>query len=575
MRIGPRSRSSEPAGRVLLRRWPALLGGLLIGLLLAGAVMAARPPVYRSLVVVSFDPQRYDLAHSEIPPLLEAESREMLALLSPADLNTSPRLPAPLRFRRAGKDSIQVIGQALSPERAEEIAAHGATALSEGLRSIRGWNLLHTLLRRSIYLQGHGLEDPSPGFLTPYLFDLLDAGFLTYDPSIPLYPGPVALSAQDVAEITLGVQRMHDRLTAHLNLLFGRRDREGNPDRRAQIEQEIATTAWKRKVLGETLILLYRYGEDLIAPEAPSAEGPAVGEAGPAEAVGLPGWTFLLIGGGAGLVLAAGLAILEERMGLLHRLREVLAYRDLIWNLVVRDLKARYKSSILGYLWSLVNPLLMMTVLTILFKFLLKSDIPNFPVFIIVALLPWNFCATAVSGAVVSITGQSNLIKKVYFPREVIPIAVVLANLINYLLALPAMFLIMVLLNAHFQPVIALFPLIALIQTIFLLGMALFLSCLNVFFRDTEVIMEVLLTAWFFLTPIFYRLGDIVDERLARLVRWLNPMASLVDFYRDIFYLGGMPGWDALIRTLVTALVILLVGYLFFLRFSPRFGEEV
>jgi homopolymeric O-antigen transport system permease protein len=268
------------------------------------------------------------------------------------------------------------------------------------------------------------------------------------------------------------------------------------------------------------------------------------------------------------------LALLDESLGLAGRLRELLRYRDLIWNLVLRDLKARYKSSILGYLWSLVNPLLMMGVFTVLFRFLLKSGIPNFPVFIIVGLLPWNYFATSVSGAVVSITGQSNLIKKVYFPREVLPISLVIANLINYVLALPAMFLIMIVLKAHFQWVMLFFPLIALIETIFVLGVALFLSCLNVFFRDTQVVMEVVLTAWFFLTPIFYRLSDLVPDH-ARLVRWLNPMASLVDFYRDIFYLGGMPGWDALVRTLVTALIVLLVGYLFFVRFSSRFGEEV
>ncbi len=565
----------RPWGKALGRRWPLLLAGVVLGALLAGVVLLARPPVYESQVVVRFS-GRYDRVaqgqEGKIPPRVLQEARNFL-LLDRVNLSSSAQIERPVEFGFLGPGELFALGRSTDAARAQELAASGGRALAEALRTLYGWDLLKALLRRTLYLQNQGRPDP-PTPLTPHLYELLEAGFLSYDPTLPLLDSPL-LTAQDVDDITLALQRMEERERARQDALFERRDRTSDSALRAGIEAEIEAVKAGRTVLGRTLMTLYKQGPLLVLRMEPE-EPPEVSPAGPAtEVESLPRWTSLPLGAAGGLLLASTLALLDETYGLGRHLAELLAYRELVWNLILRDLKARYKSSFLGYLWSLVNPLLMMTVFTVLFKFLLKSPIPNFPVFIIVALLPWNFCASSVTGAVTCLTAQGNLIKKVYFPREAIPIALVLANLINFLLALPAMFLIMLLLNAHFQPAAALFPLIALIETLFLLGLAFFLSALNVFFRDTQVITEVFLLAWFFLTPIFYRLGDIVDVQLARLVRWLNPMASLVDFYRDIFYLGGLPGWDAIVRTLVTALFVLLAGYIFFLHLSPRFGEEL
>ncbi len=565
----------RPWGKALWKRRSLLLTGVVLGILLAGAVLVARPPIYESRARVRFA-GRYDRIAQEpggnIPSRVLQEARDFLRL-DRVNLSASAQIEQPVEFGLLGPGELFVLGRSTDAAHAQELASSGSRALAEALRSIYGWDLLRALLRRTLHLQGQGRPAP-PTPLTPHLYELLEAGFLSYDPAVPLPDSPF-LTTQDVRDITLALQRMEERERARQDALFERRDRTSDPALRAGIEAEIGAVKAGRDVLGRALMTLYKQGSGLVQ-STEVEDPPEVGPAGPAATVeSLPRWTYLLWGAVGGLLLASALAILDETYGLARHLGELLAYRELIWNLTLRDLKARYKSSFLGYLWSLVNPLLMMTVFTILFKFLLKSPIPNFPVFIIVALLPWNFCASSVTGAVTCLTAQSNLIKKVYFPREAIPIALVLANLINFLLALPAMFLIMLLLNAHFQPAAALFPLIALIETIFLLGLAFFLSALNVFFRDTQVITEVFLLAWFFLTPIFYRLGDIVDVQLARLVRWLNPMASLVDFYRDIFYLGGLPGWDAIVRTLVTALLILLAGYIFFLHLSPRFGEEL
>ncbi|MGC8875355.1 MAG: ABC transporter permease, partial [Chloroflexia bacterium] len=551
---------------------------------LAGIVLRARPPILEAQAVVRFDPNVYTFAidrGGNIAPELLAEARSLLALRAPAGLLAVDRPGVGVDFLATAEPAdestrpvLVVRGRATDPEKADSLARYGAIALADALQSLRGWEILRTLLRQVVVLHGQGKTIP-PSPLIPHLYEMLDAGLLAYDPSIPSATQVRVLDEQDVEDITLAVQRAEERHSARIETLLGQQARAKNPEQQAQIGAQVNALSREREVLRRCLMTLYRQREALIGkagrPSRPQVNLP---EALPKSRTGIR-YPYLLAGGFVGLAFGALLAWLDEGFRLTDHLRELYTYRNLLWNLVVRDLKARYKSSVLGYLWSLVNPLLMVTVFTILFKFLLKSQIPNFPVFILAGLLPWNFCANSVSASVVSITGQSNLIKKVYFPREAIPIAVVLSNLINYLLALPAMFLLMLLLNAHFQPAVLLFPLIALIQTIFLMGIALFLSSLNVFFRDTQVIVEVLLLAWFFLTPIFYRLSDIVDERLARLVRWLNPMASLVDFYRDIFYLGGVPGWDAITRTLVTAALVLLGGYLFFLRLSPRLGEEL
>lgn len=277
-------------------------------------------------------------------------------------------------------------------------------------------------------------------------------------------------------------------------------------------------------------------------------------------------------------------------MSLGDRLHELITYRELIRNLVIRDLKARYKNSVLGFLWSLANPLLMMLVFTIVFTVMIPNyNIQKFPVFVLCALLPWNWFSTSIMGSIQSIVGNASLVKKVYFPREVLPLSVVLSNLVNFLLALVVLFGMILAFRVPVTPWIMLLPVIILIQFLFTLGLGFILSTVNVFYRDTGVIMDVVLLAWFFLTPIFYPIDILPTQRVVlglnldihRLIRWVNPMASVIDAYRTILYgmpdgsPPGPPALDFLSRTLVTALVVLGVGYLFFVRYSRVLGEEV
>jgi lipopolysaccharide transport system permease protein len=269
---------------------------------------------------------------------------------------------------------------------------------------------------------------------------------------------------------------------------------------------------------------------------------------------------------------------------LLKHLQELFRYRELIVNLVVRELKARYKNSVLGFAWSLLNPLGMMIVYTIVFTVLMPTNqVARYPIFLLCALLPWEFFSSGLLASISSIVGNAGLVKKVYFPREALPTASVLASLVNFLLALAVLFAVLVAFRATFSPWLWMLPIVIAVQTCFVLGMAFILSTLNVFYRDTMMVMDVVLRAWFFLTPVVYPievlprsyhlLGFDLDVR--RLMYILNPVASLTASYRDLLYWGYRPNPDFFLRTAVTALAVLALGYWFSLRYSHRFGEEV
>ncbi len=268
---------------------------------------------------------------------------------------------------------------------------------------------------------------------------------------------------------------------------------------------------------------------------------------------------------------------------MINRLVELYRYRELVRNLVIRDLKVRYKNSVLGILWSLLNPLLMTIVFTVVFSLMLRSPIPDYPVFFMCGYLPWSLLSDTVVGGTSSIVGNAHLIKKVYFPREVLPIADALSGLVNFLLALVVLFGLILVFRIHLTAAVLLLPVIIAAQILFILGLVFFLSTANVFYRDTQHIMQVVMQAWFFLTPIFYPI-DIIPESATVLgislnlqlwIRRLNPMASLIASYRDILVRGAVPGLDFLFRTIVTCIAIFVIGYLIFCRYSKVFGEEV
>ncbi len=271
-------------------------------------------------------------------------------------------------------------------------------------------------------------------------------------------------------------------------------------------------------------------------------------------------------------------------MNLLHDLREAWSYRYLLQMLVWRDLKARYKSSVLGIAWSFLQPMGMTAVLSLAFGIINRGNtaISAYPVFILSGLLAWNFFSTAILSGTGSVVNNGALVKKVYFPRVLLPISSVISGLINFVFALPIFFIAAAIYGFPLHESLLWLPLVILIQVIFSIGLSLMLATLNVFYRDTQFILELAMQALFFLTPLWYdintagsmqRLGVTVD--IALWIHRLNPMASLVNIYQDLMYRGVVTTPDFWLRTMLTAIFVLVFGYWIFQKYSPRFGEEV
>jgi ABC-type polysaccharide/polyol phosphate export permease len=236
----------------------------------------------------------------------------------------------------------------------------------------------------------------------------------------------------------------------------------------------------------------------------------------------------------------------------------------------------------LGILWSLLNPLLMMLVFTLIFTVLIPNrDLRQYSVFILVGLLPWNFFSGALISGTTSITNNSALIKKVYFPRELLPLSAVLSNLVNFGLAFLVLLVFLYASGLGLTVHALWLPAILLTQLIFVLGLCLLLGTLHVFYRDVMMIMDVVMLAWFFLTPVFYPLIVGVTFVPAVTMRWLNPMASIIDGYRTVLWGTSTSSGPAsmapeyLLRTFVTAVLIFAAGYAVFIRSQHLFGEKL
>lgn len=287
-----------------------------------------------------------------------------------------------------------------------------------------------------------------------------------------------------------------------------------------------------------------------------------------------------------------------SRTAVRHQLRDLVSYRELIKLLTIKDVKLRYKGSVLGFLWSLINPLLMMVVFYIVFIVLLPQGAPpgcsqtpavgasgaeiqaaqqckianNYAPFILIGILAWNFTSGSVMGGMNSLLNNATIAKKVYFPREVLPISAVLAQFVNYMLALIPLSI--VLLASGLVPgrYVFLLPVIFLSHILFLTGLALILSIAALYFRDLIVIMEVLLQAWFFLSPVIYSMDQIYKDGAA-VMYWLNPIASYIQTYRTLLFFNYDPGLDFTIRTCLTGVVVFLIGYAFFMFKRKQIGE--
>lgn len=270
--------------------------------------------------------------------------------------------------------------------------------------------------------------------------------------------------------------------------------------------------------------------------------------------------------------------------------QELFQYGYLFRNLVVRDLKVRYKNSLLGIMWSFLNPLLMMLVYTALFTILIPNDdIHSYPVFILVALLPWNFFSASLLSGTTSLTSNGHLLKKVYFPRILLPLTSLASNFVNYLLSLVILIIFLFLFRIGITVYALWVPVILAIQIIFTIGLILLLCSLHAYYRDVLMVLQVGILAWFFLTPVFYPFERIQQQaelagytfNAARLMRWVNPMASIVDGYRTVLWgnvgspTPGNMDLFAILRMLVTALLMFFIGLAVFRKTERSIVERL
>ena len=249
--------------------------------------------------------------------------------------------------------------------------------------------------------------------------------------------------------------------------------------------------------------------------------------------------------------------------------------RELLWNMTVRHLRGQYKQSILGYAWTLVMPLSQMLIMSFVFSTLLRipSQGVPFPLFVFVALLPWNFFSSAVSSATDSVVGSSSLVTKVYFPREILPTAAIFTKVVDLLFA--SLILVGLMIYYGHAPTwtLAWTPLLFLIQFLFTLGLSLPLAALNLFFHDVRYLVGVALTLWFYLTPVIYPV-DMVPDRY-RILFDLNPISLFINAYRRVVLMDVSPGLDRLALGIVVATATFLVGYYLFKKMEPGFADRI
>lgn len=259
---------------------------------------------------------------------------------------------------------------------------------------------------------------------------------------------------------------------------------------------------------------------------------------------------------------------------MVETLKEVFSYREMVYSMVRRDLRGRYKKSALGFLWTFINPLCQIVIYTVVFSVIMRAGIEKFYLYLIVAMIPWIFFSSSLTGGSMSIVSQQDMVKKIYFPRLVLPISYVTSCFVNMLFCFVIIFLVIFVSGTGVSLVALLFlPITMLLEYFFALGLAMIVSACTVYVRDLEHILGVITMAWIYLTPIMYTM-DFVPEKL-RFVFYMNPMTYIVNLYRSVLYYKTIPSMLDLGVSFVVALVAMIVGMLVFDKLQRGFVEEL
>lgn len=256
-----------------------------------------------------------------------------------------------------------------------------------------------------------------------------------------------------------------------------------------------------------------------------------------------------------------------------NHLIELCRYRNLIWTIAWGDFKWRYKNSILGYFWSLLEPLVMFVILFIVFSNLMKVQVEHYQLFLLLGIIMWNFFVKASNLALYSIAGKPNLIQKVYFPREILVIAGCITAMLQSLFESLIFILFMIVFWIPVSWTLVYLPLIFLMYFLLTLGTSFTLAALNVYYRDIQFIWAVVIQAGFFITPILYPLS-IFSPEIQALFR-LNPIGQIIVISRDCILYSDPPYWLSLAYAGITSVIIFIIGYAIFRKLEPGFAEEM
>ena len=259
---------------------------------------------------------------------------------------------------------------------------------------------------------------------------------------------------------------------------------------------------------------------------------------------------------------------------MIQRIKEIYEYRDMIIGLVQRDLRGRYKGSFLGFFWNFVNPLCQILVYYVVFSKVFRNGIENFHIYLMCGMFPWNFFSESLvqgSGAIVS---QGDMTKKIYFPREVLPISTVTSRFINLLLTFVIIFGVILLSGTGINIIALLYlPIVLVIEYVITLGITLLLSALDVYYRDMEYIASVLMMAFIWMSPIMYEM-EMSDDLIWKIIR-INPMTVIIDAYHQILYYKQIPNMNSLGIIALGSISLVIVAEICFRKLEKKFAEEL
>ncbi len=248
-------------------------------------------------------------------------------------------------------------------------------------------------------------------------------------------------------------------------------------------------------------------------------------------------------------------------------------YRELLKTSVKKDVRGKYKNSFLGILWSFLNPLLQIAVYALVFPLITKSTETNYTVFICCGLIPWTFFASAISRSAFTMVENGNIIKKVYFPREILSISVVTSEMVNFIISTIIILAFVLGYGLGITKYVIFYPLIVLVEYVLLIGISFIVSSITVFFRDLQHFITVLLQLLFYATPIVYS-STTIPENFKWILQY-NPMTYIIEAFRNIFYYKQMPDLQSLMIVLGISICICIVGYLLFNKLQKKFAEEL